>query len=136
MVSQVAPWGWLTASSAEKNTLAATVVYLIHKHKQTYGSPRITTDLRAMGWRVAPNTVAAMMCEQGLAVRRTRRRCGTTKPNKSARKAPDLLRWYFTPHEEPNVVWMGSLTEISVDEGKLHLASVLNLHYGECPILP
>src|SRR6187200_1860305 len=65
---------------------------LFHKRKQTYGSPRITADLREMGWQVSPNTVAALMREQGLVARRKRRRHGTTKPDKSARKAPDLLR--------------------------------------------
>jgi putative transposase len=33
--------------------LAATVAYLFAKHKATYGSPRITADLRAQGWRVS-----------------------------------------------------------------------------------
>ena len=36
----------------------------------TYGSPRITGDLREAGWKVSENTVAALMREQGLAARR------------------------------------------------------------------
>jgi len=100
--------------------LAATISYLFHKHKQTYGSPRVTADLRDMGWQVSPNTVAALMREQGLVARRKRRRHGTTKPDKSARKAPDLLRRDFSPREAPNVAWVGDLTEIPTDEGKLH----------------
>ncbi|WP_210747855.1 IS3 family transposase [Actinomadura latina] len=31
----------------------------------TYGSPRITDDLREEGWRVSVNTVAARMAELG-----------------------------------------------------------------------
>jgi transposase InsO family protein len=61
-----------------RKALAATIAYLFHKHKQTYGSLRITADLRAIGGRVSPDTVAADMPEQGLAAQRTRRRCGTT----------------------------------------------------------
>src|SRR4029077_16004787 len=72
-----------------------------------------------MGWQVSPNTVAALMREQGLVARRKRRRHGTTKPDKSARKAPDLLRRDFSPREAPNVAWVGDLTEIPTDEGKL-----------------
>jgi putative transposase len=116
-----------------RKALAALIAYLFHKHKQTYGSPRISADLRAMGWRVSENTVAALMREQGLVARRTRRRRGTTKPDKSARKAPDLLCRDFTPPEQPNVAWVGDLTEIPTDEGKLHLASVLDLHSRRVP---
>jgi hypothetical protein len=41
--------------------LAATIDDLVHKHKGTYGSPRIIADLREMGRQVRPNTVAALM---------------------------------------------------------------------------
>ncbi len=117
-----------------RKALAALIAYLFHKHKQTYGSPRITADLRAMGWRISENTVAALMREQGLVARRKRRRRGTTKPDRSARKSPDLLRRDFTPPERPNVAWVGDLTEIPTDEGKLHLlASVLDLHSRRVP---
>src|SRR6202008_4841726 len=105
-----------------------TIAYLFAKHKATYGSPRITADLCAMGWRVSPNTVAALMREQDLVARRKRRRRGSTKPDKSARKAPDLLRRDFAPRAQPNVAWVGDLTEIPTDEGKLQLASIIDLH--------
>jgi transposase InsO family protein len=112
--------------------LAATIAYLFARHKATYGSPRITADLRALGWRVSVNTVAALMAEQGLMARRTRKRRGTTKPDKSARKAPDGLRRDFTPPPTPDVRWCGDLTEIPTDEGKLQLAAVLDLHSRRC----
>lgn len=113
--------------------MAATIAYLFHKRKRIYGSPRTTADLHAMGWRVLPNTVAALMHEQGLVARPKRRRRGTTRPDKSGRKAPDLLRRDFTPREAPNVAWVGDLTEIPTDEGKLHLASVIDLHSRRVP---
>jgi putative transposase len=116
-----------------RKALAATIAYLFAKHNSTYGSPRITADLRAMGWRVSPNTVAALMAEQALVARRKRRGRGTTKPDKSARKAPDLLRRDFTPREAPNVAWVGDLTEIPTDEGKLQLASIIDLHSRRVP---
>ena len=53
--------------------LAATIAYLFATHNDTYGSPRITADLRALGWQVSTNTVAALMAEQGLVARRKRR---------------------------------------------------------------
>jgi transposase InsO family protein len=112
--------------------LAAVIAYLFTVHHGSYGSPRITADLREMGWRVSPNTVAMLMAEQGLAARRKRRRRGTTRPDQSARKAPDLLKRNFAPPTSPDVHWVGDLTEIPTDEGKLHLAAVLDLYSRRC----
>jgi len=115
-----------------RQALAATIVFLFKLHHGTYGSPRITADLRDMGWRVSPNTVAALMADQGLAARRKRKRRGTTRQDKSARKAPDLLKRNFAAPAKPDVHWVGDLTEIPTDQGKLHLAAILDLHGRRC----
>ena len=91
-----------------------------------FGVPQLPIDRRAMNCRVSKNTVAVLMAEQGLVARRTRRRRGTTKPDKSARKAPDGLRRDFTPPSRPDVRWCGDLTEIPTDEGKLQLLVTWN----------
>ena len=70
-----------TLSHAEKDTLIAA---LFAQHRGTYGAPRITADLREMGWRVSQNTVAAIMAEQGLQARAKRRRRSTTRPGAPA----------------------------------------------------
>jgi transposase InsO family protein len=136
-VSQAWFYKWRNGDGSPRRkrraALAATIAYLFAKHKQTYGSPRITADLRDLGWRVSKNTVAELMAEQGLVARRKRRRRGTTKSDKSARKAPDLLRRDFRPRKAPNVAWVGDLTEIPTDEGKLHLAAVEDLHSRRVP---
>jgi transposase InsO family protein len=91
----------------------------------TYGSPRITLDLWAAGYQVSENTVAKLMAELGLAGRKPKRRRHLTKPGKRA-AAPDLVGRRFTA-VAPNVLWCGDLTEIDTDEGKLYLATVLDL---------
>ena len=58
---------------------------------------------------------------------RHRRRYGSPR-TAAARKAPDLLRRNFNPPAAPNVAWVGDLTEIPTDEGKLYWAAVLDLH--------
>jgi hypothetical protein len=62
----------LTPRQARRQALAAEVRRLFRAHRGTYGSPRITADLREAGWAVSTNTVAAVMREQGLAARRRR----------------------------------------------------------------
>ena len=71
--------------------MAALIVYLFGKHHGSYGSPRITANLRDLGWRVSKNTVATLMGDQGLVARKKRRRRSLTKADRSARKAPDAL---------------------------------------------
>ena len=107
--------------------LAALIRYLFDNHHGAYGSPRITADLRELGWRVSKNTVVRLMGEQQLVARPRRRRRSLTKTDRSARKAPDALGRDFRPPLEPNLRWCGDLTEIPTEEGKLYLATVLDL---------
>ena len=117
---------------ARRAALSALVAYLFALHKGNYGSPRMWLDLRDMGWRVSVNTVAQLMAEQDLIARRRRKRRGLTRPDRSARKAPDLLQRNFDPPAVPDVAWVGDLTDLPNDEGKFHLAAVLDLHSRRC----
>ena len=131
-VSQAWFYKWCRGDASlrrkRRAALAALVAYLFAQHHGSYGSPRITADLRDLGWRVSENTVARLMAEQGLVARRRRKRRSLTKPDRSARKAPDALQRDFTAPERPDVRWCGDLTEIPNDEGPFYLAAVLDLH--------
>jgi len=118
--------GALPPQAARRAALAVEVRRLFEAHRGTYGSPRITADLREAGWRVSENTVAAVMREQGLAARRKRRRRSTTRPGRGRWRAPDLVKRDF-PAEKINHKWYSDGTEIPTGEGKLHLVSVLDM---------
>jgi transposase InsO family protein len=124
--------GDVSLRRSRRRALAALIAYLFTRHRGTYGSPRITADLRESGWRVSKNTVAALMAEQGLAARPQRKRRSLTKTDKSARKAPDALKRDFTPPGRPDMRWCGDLTEIPNEEGRFYLANVLDLHSRRC----
>jgi putative transposase len=124
--------GDVSVRRKRRAALAAQIEYLFALHHRSYGSPRITADLRAAGWRVSPNTVAALMAEHGLVARRKHRRRSITRSNRSARKSPDALRRDFTPPARPDERWCGDLTEIPTDEGRFYLAAVLDLHSRRC----
>ena len=66
------------------------------------------------------------MRRQGLFGRKPKRPKGLTKQDKSAPRFPDLVRRDFTA-SSPNRKWCGDITEIPTDEGKLYLATVLDL---------
>jgi hypothetical protein len=112
--------------------LAAEVRRLFKAHRGTYGSPRITADLREAGWTVSKNTVAALMREQGLAARRKKRRRATTRPGKGRWRAPDLVKRDF-PAQAINTRWYGDGTEIPTGQGKLYLASVMDMASRRVP---
>jgi putative transposase len=111
----------VTAREARRQALAAEIRRLFRAHRGTYGSPRITADLREAGWKVSKNTVAAVMREQGLAARRKNKRRCTTRPGRGRWRAPDLVKRDF-PALQVNRKWYGDGTEIPTDEGKLYLS--------------
>jgi transposase InsO family protein len=116
----------LTPRAARREALASEVRRLFRAHRGTYGSPRIAADLREAGWKVSKNTVAAIMREQGLAARRKKRRRATTRPGKGRWRAPDLVKRDF-PAKQVNRKWYGDGTEIPTGQGKLYLASVMDM---------
>ena len=118
--------GQLPPRAQRRERLKAEVARLFGLHKGRYGSPRITADLKDAGWRVSENTVAALMREQHLAARRKKKRKSTTRPGRGRWRAPDLVKRDF-PAGKINRKWYGDGTEIPTDEGKLYLASVLDM---------
>ena len=116
----------LMPRAARKQMLAAEIRRLFKAHRGSYGSPRITADLREAGWKVSKNTVAALMREQGLAARRKKKRRATTRPGRGRWRAPDLVKRDF-PARQVNRKWYGDGTEIPTGQGKLYLASVMDM---------
>lgn len=79
-----------------------------------------------VAWRVSVNTVADSMRRQGLQGRTVKTNKGLTRQDKKAPKFPDLLKRDFSA-AAPNLRWVGDITEIPTGEGKLFLATVLDL---------
>jgi putative transposase len=118
--------GRLPPRAKRRQRLKTEVKRLFEAHGGKYGSPRITADLRDEGWRVSENTVAGLLREQGLAARRKKKRKSTTRPGRGRWRAPDLVKRDF-PAAKINRKWYGDGTEIGTGEGKLYLASVLDM---------
>lgn len=89
--------GWQGQRATRRRLVDAMVAHLFHRRNGNDGSPRIHDALKAMGWKISKNTVAESMRAQGLVARPKRKRRCTTKADKSARKAPDLLQRHFDP---------------------------------------
>jgi len=115
-----------SASEQRRAELDVAVAEAFEQSHGLHGSPRILADLRAAGWQVSEKTVAKSMARQGLVARRKKGRKNLTRPDKRAVPFPDLVKRDFSA-PAPNVKWVGDMTEIPTDEGKLYLSTALDL---------
>jgi putative transposase len=105
----------------------AAVAAMFDDAKGLHGSPRLHADLRDAGWMVTEKTVADSMRRQGLVARKVKRRRGLTKQDKAAAKFPDLVKRDFTA-SAINLKWCGDITEVPTENGKLFVATVIDLY--------
>jgi putative transposase len=96
------------------------------RSRRRYGSPRVTAALVKQGWKVNEKRVARLMGELGIAGKHGRRKLVTTRRDKDATPAPDLVERDFSA-EGPDELWVGDITYIPTGEGWLFVASVLDV---------
>ncbi|WP_317621353.1 IS3 family transposase [Streptomyces sp. CBMA123] len=115
-----------TAREVRRAELTDRIRYFFAASGSTYGSPRITLYLWAEGWQVSENTVAKIMAELALQGRKPPRRRRSLTRQGRRKAARDLVNRHFDA-VAPNVLWVGDMTEIDTGEGKLYLATVIDL---------
>jgi putative transposase len=121
-----------TPRQARRAALDKAVREAFEASERRYGSPRVRDDLVDAGWAVSEKTVAASMAAQGLVGRPKRRYHCLTRADKAAIPFPDLVKRDFSA-AVINDKWCGDLTEIPTVEGKLYLASVIDLASRRLP---
>lgn len=103
------------------------------KSRGTYGAPRVIAELREPTAgesrefvRVGHNRVARLMREAGLVGASRRKGCWTTRRDKDARPAPDLVERRFIA-DAPDKLWVADITYIPTWTGFLFLSVVLDV---------
>jgi putative transposase len=97
-----------------------------HRHTRSYGSPRMTQQLRSAGHPCSKNRVARLMRENGLRARPRRPfRPKTTAPDHAAAPSPNLLLEAECP-SRPAQHLLSDITYIPTREGWLYLAVVID----------
>jgi len=125
-------YAWRRGSGSarrEQNRELKEQIRIIHEHRHTkgYGSPRMTEELRARGFRCSRKRVARLMCEEGIRARPRRPfRPRTTQQDKAAAASPNLLG-KSEPPSAPGQQVVSDITYIRTAEGWLYLAIVLDL---------
>ena len=92
----------------------------------TYGSPRMTRELRDDGITVGRHRVARLMRENALKARQRRRFKRTTDSLHAFPVAPNLLNQDFNA-AGPNQKWGADISYVWTREGWLYLAVVIDL---------
>jgi len=95
--------------------------------RRTYGSPRITKELRENSILCGKNRIARLMRLHGIYARTKRRFRITTHSHHNLPVAENLLNRQFET-DKPNKVWLSDITYIWTQEGWLYLSTILDLY--------
>ena len=117
-----------TPTLARRAALDTAIEAVFRAQDGEYGSPRVHAEL-IEGDEFAAlsvNTVAKRMHHKGLRAKKRPVRRSLTRPDPAAPKFANLLQRRFNP-PAANVSWCGDITEIVTWEGKLYLATVIDL---------
>ena len=95
------------------------------KSRGTYGMPRVHAELKDEGTAVGRKRVSRLMRQAGLVGASRRKGCWTTRRDRDARPAPDLVERKFEA-AAPDRLWVADVTYIPTWAGFLFLAVVLD----------
>jgi len=114
--------------SRENATLTSKIREIHRRSRETYGSPRVHAELRALGTRCGRKRVARLMRQAGLrGCMRGRRRKRATRRRGRAVPAKDLLQRSFAA-TQIDKVRVADITYVATREGFLYLAFILDVH--------
>jgi putative transposase len=134
-VSRSGFYKWLNVEPCQRELHKAEIKQRIVHHfndaEERYGSPKITFLILKDGLTTTERTVGKYMKEMGLRSCVSRRfKVKTTDSNHKLPIAPNVLEQKFTA-EEPCKVWVADITYIPCLEGRLYLASILDIFNRE-----
>jgi putative transposase len=113
---------------AREDALLTEKIREIHERSRgIYGYPRVHAELRALGVRCSRKRVARLMRETGLQGCRRGRKKRTTRRDKDAIPAPDLVNRDFCA-TAPDRIWTADITHVHTQEGFLYLAFILDVY--------
>jgi len=113
--------------SQEDSALTERIAQVHARSRETYGYPRVHAELRALGVRCGRRRVARLMRKAGLPGCLRGRRRHTTRRDRDAVPAPDLVSRRFAAAALDRL-WLADITYVKTDEGFLYLAFVLDAH--------
>jgi transposase InsO family protein len=129
-VSKSGYYKWLKSSPSKRaldnKVLTEQIRQIYQKSKQTYGSPRITSELHARAIRVSRPRVARLMQKAGIKSRLRKKYVVTTDSKHGFKVAENLLDRNFAVGNIGEV-WVSDITYIKTAQGWLYLTVIIDL---------
>ena len=117
----------ISKKALKKNKLKQKIKTLYFEFKQRYGSPRITAELQALGYRISRVTVAKYMKELGLKSKLSKKFKVTTNSKHNYLIAENVLDRDFKA-TRISQKWVSDITYIQTKEGFLYLTTIIDLY--------
>ena len=111
----------------ENEHLLTEIMDIFEISKETYGSPRITEELRSKGRRVSKNRVADIMRAAEIRARKPRRYIVTTDSKHNYPIVPNVLERRFRATREGEI-WVSDITCVRTNNGWLYLTVIIDMY--------
>jgi len=118
--------GNISKRDFENIRLTQVIKQVFSESKGTYGSPRITANLKRQGYLVSKPRVAKLMRKSGLRSKTKKKYRVTTDSNHGYSISKNHLSRNFKP-KELNETWVSDITYIKTGQGWLYLTTVIDL---------
>jgi transposase InsO family protein len=113
--------------AARRRQITEEIKDIHEESRRTYGSPRITEELKRRGKKVSRGMVCRIMRANGIKAKTAKKFKATTDSNHNLPVAENILNRDFEASAR-NEKWVSDITYISTYEGWLYLAGVLDLY--------
>jgi len=127
-ISKSSYYHWLQSGPSklwlENQKFSSLISSIFEFSHQSYGSPRIQSELKALGYKVSKPRVAKLMKANYLFAKRKRKYKVITDSNHNYPIAPNLLNQCFKVNR-PNPVWVSDITYINTKQGWLYITVII-----------
>lgn len=130
-VSRSGYYSWLNKKPSkykkENELLIKEIKKIYNQSRQTYGSPRITEELKSLNIYVSRPRVARLMKKENIRSQIRKKYVITTDSNHTFKVTPNLLNRNFHTNI-PGQVWVSDITYIKTTQGWLYLTIIMDLY--------
>lgn len=130
-VSKSGYYAWLNRKpskrSIHKEKVKEAIKKIYEESKCIYGAPKITAELKKMGFKTAESTVTKYMREMGIRACWVKPYTVTTHSEDFSNGLKNILKRNFSP-DTPNAVWCTDITYINTRKGFVYLSCIMDLY--------